>query len=262
MSNGRIEVFEVVSPPTHNTRLTCSRVSQHLLARRFNMDVAAILDAVSKLAWPTLVAAVLWRLYPSIRQILDSRGFTIRVGDMEVTVQEASDQLRAQIEDLQEKLSDLRLSIQQQAEEIELIAKVPTAAVAERRPIRRILWVDDRPSNNAYESARLEDEGVDITQVVSTREAMDTLLSGRSSVDAIITDMGRHEEGRRRPTAGLTLIKEARNANIQVPIFVYSSTQSVSRYRDDILNAGGNGATASPLELFEMLHHYAVSSEG
>jgi CheY-like chemotaxis protein len=221
--------------------------------KEIEVDIAAILEAVSKLAWPILVAVVLLKLYPSVRKIIESRGFTVRFGDMEVSVQEASDQFRAQIEDLQQKVSALRLQVQQQAE---LVAAAPVARVLERRPIKRILWVDDKPSNNAYEIAKLRDEGLQIVQAVSTNEAMGILLSGRLDPDAIISDMGRREEGQYRPVAGLTLIKAAREAGIQVPIFVYSSTQSASRYRDDVLANGGNGITASPVELFEMIHGY------
>lgn len=215
------------------------------------MDIAAIIESVSKLIWPILVVVILWKLYPSIRTIIESGGFKIKVGEMEVTVQEASDQLRAQVEDLQKKVSDLRLQIQEQAEPV----LTPSVAKAsERKPIRRILWADDNPENNAYEIAALRDEGVAVRQVVSTDEALGVLLSGRFDADAVISDMGRQERGKYQPTAGLSLLEAARTADVQAPIFVYTSSGSVLKYRDDVLAAGGNGITSSPVELFEMIN--------
>jgi CheY-like chemotaxis protein len=214
--------------------------------------IATILDALSKLAWPILVAVILWKLYPSIRGIIDSRGFTVKVGEMEVTVQEASDQLRTQVEDLQEKVSGLRLQVEgaQAATGLTLAAE---PREPEPKPIKRVLWVDDNPENNAFEIAKLRDDDLQVVQATSTDEAMGILLSGRLEVDAIVSDMGRRERGKNQPEAGLTLIQEARGADIQVPIFVYASPRAVARYRDEIREAGGSGATASPIELFELI---------
>lgn len=215
--------------------------------------IATILDALSKLAWPILVAVILWKLYPSIRGIIESRGFTVKVGEMEVTVQEASDQLRIQVEDLQEKVSALRLQVEggQASKELTLAAR-PRAA-EEAAPVKRILWIDDNPENNAFEIAKLRDDGLQIVQATSTDEAMSIILSGRLEVDAIISGMGRHERGKNQPEAGLTLIQEVRGAAVQTPIFVYASPRAVARYRDKIREAGGTGATASPIELFELI---------
>jgi len=214
--------------------------------------IATILDALSKLAWPILVAVILWKLYPSIRGIIDSRGFTVKVGEMEVTVQEASDQLRTQVEDLQEKVSGLRLQVEgaQAATGLTLAAE---PRQPEPKPIKRVLWVDDNPENNAFEIAKLRDDDLQVVQATSTDEAMGILLSGRLEVDAIISDMGRREQGKNQPEAGLTLIQEARGADIQAPIFIYASPRAVARYRDEIREAGGSGATASPIELFELI---------
>jgi len=214
--------------------------------------IATILDALSKLAWPILVAVILWKLYPSIRGIIDSRGFTVKVGEMEVTVQEASDQLRTQVEDLQEKVSGLRLQVEgaQAATGLTLAAE---PREPEPKPIKRVLWVDDNPENNAFEIAKLRDDDLQVVQATSTDEAMGILLSGRLEVDAIISDMGRREQGKNQPEAGLTLIQEARGADIQAPIFIYASPRAVARYRDEIREAGGSGATASPIELFELI---------
>jgi CheY-like chemotaxis protein len=218
------------------------------------MDIAATLEAASKLAWPILAAVVLWRLYPSIRKIIESRGFTVKIGEMEVTVQEASDQLRTQVEDLQEKVSALRQQMEGQAQPVAATALL--GEPAEVQPIERILWVDDNPEDNAYEIAKLRNDGYQIVQAVSTDSAMHVLLSGRLGVDAVISDMGRHEGGQHQPRAGLNFIKEAREAGVQVPIFIYASPGAIERNQEELLDAGGNGATSSALELFELIRSY------
>jgi CheY-like chemotaxis protein len=218
------------------------------------MDIAALLEALGKLVWPILVAVILWKLYPSIRDIIESRGFTIKVGEMEVTVQEASDQLRTQLEDLQEKVSALRLQVEGGAEKLTLTAAFPGEPKAQ--PIRHVLWVDDNLENNAFEIAKLRDDGLRIIQAISTDEAIGKLTSGRSPVDAVVSDMARREGGQQQSEAGLDLIRRARGAGLQLPVFVYTSPRAVTRYRQEILEAGGNGATASPIELFELIRGY------
>lgn len=221
------------------------------------MDIAAIIDSVSRLLWPVLAVIVLWKLYPSVLKIIESRGFKVKVGEMEVTVQEASDQLRAQVEDLQKKVSELRLQVQQQEEPV-----LTPSTIGEpiRESIRRILWVDDHPENNAYEIATLRSEGFEVRQAISTDEAVRVLMSGRFDADALISDMGREEGGKYQPVAGLRLIELARESDIQVPIFVYTTSRSTSKYREEVVAASGNGITASPVELFEMINTWGEKS--
>jgi CheY-like chemotaxis protein len=135
--------------------------------------------------------------------------------------------------------------------------KSPQSEKPKRKQINRILWVDDNPENNAYQIANLRSEGFEIRQVLSTDEALGMLLSGRFKADAIISDMGRKERGRFYPTAGLQLIRTARESNIQIPIFVYTTGQSVDKYEYEVEKAGGNGITSSPVELSQMIYTWA-----
>lgn len=230
-------------------RVECNRGIQKI--RRFVVDVSAILESISKLIWPILAGLVFWKLYPPIRKIIESRGFTIKVGEMEITVQEASDQLGAKVEDLQKKVSDLRAQVQQQAQPV--LAAAPDK-VLEKHPIKSILWVDDEPVNNAYEIANLRNEGLQVVQATSTDDALGKILSRKLSVDAVISDMGRFEENQFRPKAGLDLITALREADIKVPVFIYTSYGIASRSRDEVIRSGGSGITHSTIELFEMIH--------
>lgn len=214
--------------------------------------LGAVLDALAALAWPLLAAVVLLKLYPSFKRIVESRGFAVKVGDMEVTVQEASEQFRAQLEDLQAKVSELRTAVFPGTAPGSNAgpAGVAPPSAAPARP-RRILWVDDQPSNNAFEIATLREAGVAVLEALSTSDALRAL--GSQAVDLVITDMGREEAGTYRPDAGLELIRAARAAAVAVPIYVYTTSRNVRRYREEAVAAGGQGATASAVELFEML---------
>lgn len=208
-----------------------------------------LVDALSKLAWPTLAAIVIWKLYPALKNIMEARGFSVELGGMKLSVQEASDQLRKQIQDLQEKLGTLRDNVPESAE----VAPKNVQALTNEQVPKRILWVDDVPSNNAYEIAKLRDEGYEITQAVSTTEAMNILAGSKQRFGLIISDMGRKEEGKYDAKAGIKLIKAISIAGIDLPVIVYSSANYATRNRREVLEAGGYEVTASPIDLFELI---------
>ena len=68
---------------------------------------ADVIDALGSFAWPVLVALLLFRVSPyvpsivhDLREALKSRAFTVKVGAAELSVQEASDEIRKKIADL------------------------------------------------------------------------------------------------------------------------------------------------------------------
>jgi CheY-like chemotaxis protein len=224
-------------------------------------DLAGLVDAASKLAWPLLAGVAAAALYPAIKRVLDSRGFKVKVGEMEITVQEASDQLASQVADLQRQVEVLRTSLNAGASRVEREVSEPVspdiASAMERKRAastpRRILWVDDVPSNNAFEVAKLRGEGIEVIEATSTEEGVRIAVAGRLPVALVVTDMGRREEGRYIAKAGLQLIETLRAAGLRIPIFVYTSSSNLERNREDVARIDGNGVTASPVELFEMI---------
>lgn len=197
--------------------------------------VAEVVNAVAGLAWPLIVALVLWRLMPSIKKIVESRSFTVKVGQTELTVQELSQKFIATTADIQ--------------------ASVGQGEAADATPqpqLNRILWVDDRPSNNTYQVAQLQALGVDVEPATSTREGLNALLRAGVSFDAVISDLGRDEPGGFNPDAGLDLIRQVRERGLQTPIFIYGTKRAVARSQE-IAAAGGNGVTNSATELFAQL---------
>jgi CheY-like chemotaxis protein len=136
------------------------------------------------------------------------------------------------------------------------LATFSSSAQASHVTSKHILWVDDNPANLAYEIARLQEEGIEITMALSTDQAMQILVSSELSFNAIITDMGRTEEGDYRPHAGILLIKAVREASINLPILVYTTLNLYTRTINDLVAAGGNGATMSAEELFSWIRDY------
>lgn len=83
---------------------------------------------------------------------------------------------------------------------------------------RAVLWVDDTPSNNAWERKALAAYGVRFVLAYDTNEA-ERLAAENGPFDAIISDMGRPGD----PQAGYTLLKRFREAGVKTPYFIYTS---------------------------------------
>jgi CheY-like chemotaxis protein len=209
-----------------------------------------LIKALVPLAWPVMLAFILWKLFPALKAIVTSRSFSVKIAGMEVSVQDVTEQFRTQIEDLQKQVMLLR-----SAEKQETISapepSVETSPKVASSP--RILWVDDKPTGNALEMGQLMEQGIDVVTAISTEEAM-AILNSSSDFDAIISDMGRRESGEYRSQAGLILLKAVRKAGYQMPFLVYSSQKSAARNNEEVRRSGGDGATASPVELKEWIN--------
>ncbi|MER6334343.1 response regulator [Streptomyces sp. NPDC001034] len=200
-------------------------------------DATELIRALTGLAWPLMAGVALWRLFPLIKEIVRSRGFTIKVGEAEVTVQEYSESLIRATAEIQGRLASVG-------------AVAPQAA--ESRILDRILWVDDRPENNLTEVAQLRALGVDVSLAKSTDEGLQALAGAHRPFDAILSDMSRKERFRNNSTAGLDMIRALRAQGHTTPVFVYATARAVS-LRAKVTEAGGNGVAASSTELFQLL---------
>jgi CheY-like chemotaxis protein len=228
-------------------------------------DFAAALNALSSVLWPIIAAVVLFALgrglTPALQNMLESRTFTLKVGKFELSAQEASDKLQADIDDLRTKVSTLGSRLEEVAAPPALAASaegetfdVETEDDAVQEPpthFKRLLWVDDNPANNAFELASLERRGLVADLAQSSTEALAMYAPGR--YDAVITDLGREEAGSFHPLAGLDLTHQLRAIDRDIPIFVYTGQASVERRRDELLQAGANAVTSSTTALLELI---------
>ncbi|MFF4607571.1 hypothetical protein ACFY12_33150 [Streptomyces sp. NPDC001339] len=204
-------------------------------------DFVDLLDVLTTLAWPLVVGLVIWRLFPTIRRIAESRGFTVKIGTAELTVQEISEKVLKTTADIQGKLASISASV-----------PTPMESRHPARLLRRVLWVDDNPSNNAYEVAQLQTLGVDVVQVASTHKGIEALSGAAPPFDAVLSGMARNEESGFHQDAGLDLAKEIRARGDDVPVFLYAPDQALAR-RNEILEAGGSDVAGSPTALFTLL---------
>ncbi|MEU2771637.1 response regulator [Streptomyces sp. NPDC007162] len=198
-------------------------------------DATELIRALTGLAWPVFAALVVWKLLPEIRDIVSKRGFSLKVGNNELTVQQFTDQVVETTAELQRQVT-ARTEPSPQSQHV----------------LRRILWVDDTPANNAYQAGQLQAMGVEVVQTESTDEGLRTLRRASRPFDAVITDMGRAEAGGFDPDAGLTLIRRIREAGDTIPVFVYGGSGATAR-RDQVAAAGGDGVTQTTSELFALL---------
>jgi CheY-like chemotaxis protein len=110
----------------------------------------------------------------------------------------------------------------------------------------QILWVDDRPNNNAYERKSMEAMGLEFTLALSTEEALRVLSSRRFA--AIISDMGRKEG----PREGYTLLEALRAKDKSTPFFIYAGSNA-PQHRQEATLRGAQGSTNTPADLIEMV---------
>jgi CheY-like chemotaxis protein len=222
------------------------------------MTAARIIEAIGSLLWPLLVAVLLIRVLPHVpslvaelRRAMRTRAFTVKIGGAELTVEEATEQLRRQVTDLQTHMAV------QLAERGELGGAAPATAEEAAAPAPgqgrpTILWVDDQPGDHTLELAKLRDDGVEVLLARSTAEAMD-VLSLRRGVQAIVTDLVRSEDGEFRSHAGLALLRQLKEAEQDQPVLVYTDGRRAELDRQDALDAGATMVTASPVDLFAAL---------
>jgi len=209
-----------------------------------------VVNLVTGLAWPVLVGVVVWKLLPSIRDVVRSRAFTVKAGGMEISVQQASDQLASRLEDLREHVIGLGDEIAPDAgAKAEGGAVATTLDAAAPRQLQTVLWVDDYPENNAFEVETLKRKGVEVIQAATTDQALRDARGSRPP-DVIVTDMGRQGEG---DDAGLDLLKGLRDLGVTAPVIVYASAPAVARTKSRALELGAMGVTSSATELFDLL---------
>lgn len=119
-----------------------------------------------------------------------------------------------------------------------------------------VLWVDDHPENNAILIDSLQRDGVRIDIALSTDEGL--ARRGRHHYAAVISDMGRTEEGKDVPDAGLRLLEAVRRTDPTLPFIIYCGERTALAYRDRALAAGATEITASPAEVVTQLQRLQV----
>jgi CheY-like chemotaxis protein len=126
-----------------------------------------------------------------------------------------------------------------------LVAGLPLLG-AQPRPSARVLWVDDRPSNNERERDVLRPHGLVFDNVVSTREAL--LQLAHEDYDLVITDLGRRDSSDRSPDAGSDFLGQPALRGGGPPVVVYASAWALAR-EAELRERGAAAVCADPLAL-------------
>lgn len=215
-------------------------------------QAGALLGGLAALAWPVIVAIILFSFRDIIKAILDtarSRKFTIKVAGNELSMEEASEQQRLLISDLQKQIVDIQEKLATVTSGS--IPAAPTPTPKKASSLQSILWVDDVPRNNATVIDSLTKLGITVTTALSTAEALAKFE--RTKFDRIVSDMGRNEDGTYNRTAGMDLIRQIRAIDTSTPIIIYSSARAAQQYRTQAIDLGATAVTSSPTELIRLL---------
>jgi CheY-like chemotaxis protein len=213
--------------------------------------LATLLHAIASLAWPLIVALIVFYFRGIIRTVLESaksRKFTVKVAGNELTMDEANEQQRVIISDLQKQIVNIQNTVGLMLGEP---APMPKSLESKPEEVKTVLWVDDNPKNNSYLIANLSESGVEIITALSTSEALSKFTSRR--IDRVISDMGRREGIKYNQTAGLDLIRQIRAMDPNVPILIYCSRRAAQTYEQEAKSAGANVITSSPSVLLNAL---------
>jgi CheY-like chemotaxis protein len=125
------------------------------------------------------------------------------------------------------------------------VAAIPILAAVPRLAAR-VLWIDDRPSNNEYERKTLRPHGIVFDSVVSTEEAVEQLT--QETYDLVITDLGRMSSSDRSSTAGAAFLEHPIVRAGGPPVIVYAGTWAVSR-RAELVGRGALDVMANREQL-------------
>lgn len=207
---------------------------------------AKLISSLASLAWPIILATVLYLLRAPLKRFIDSwvnRKVTIKIAGNELTIDEASELQRISLADVQAKIAILEKQINTRGVIIDdSLAPKNTS----------ILWVDDRPKNNAYLVASLRDQGISVDLALTTEQGVGLYETG--GYDAVVSDMGR-PEGQH---AGLDLFKRIRAYNTDVPFFIFCSARTARNMKKEALECGVTAITSSGTTLLSFLQ-FSVS---
>jgi DNA-binding NtrC family response regulator len=112
---------------------------------------------------------------------------------------------------------------------------------------KTIVWVDDHPSDNAYEVKALEPLGINVIQVRSNDEAYSAIEQSRPAL--VVTDIGRDRES----TDGMDLLDSVVKRWPNLPVLIYTTVGYAQSRKAEAAQRGAKGITGSPSELLNMV---------
>lgn len=215
--------------------------AQHLLIQSQSMTVLEFIASLAaSLAWPILVAVIVWLLWRPVERLLSN------AHSAELEVAGAKISLAATVASRATIFAQSEAAYAPSPEEIgRIVAEAMRLADLVPEDGAVVLWVDDRPGNNVIESAFLKANGIELTYATSTDEALQRLAG--ASFDAVISDMGRPGDDR----AGYTLLEHVKKLYPELPYIIYAGESTPEQFAQ-AQRRGAVGCTNRPEELYAM----------
>jgi CheY-like chemotaxis protein len=193
-------------------------------ANEITQSVLRFLEMITQ--WSVIVLIIVLLLRRQLIEFLPALIRRIRKASVGgASVEFASEAITAFAETVEKGIDQRREQPDEAMDFIkEQLDKLVQAAPQEKpsKPLegRSILWVDDTPANNAYETNYLKNLGASITPVLSTINAEAEVK--RSSFNLIISDVARTEEGKVNRRAGYDLLTLLQDIRPQMPVVLYT----------------------------------------
>lgn len=114
---------------------------------------------------------------------------------------------------------------------------------------KRVLWVDNRPSNNIREVAALAKLQIEVVQVTDTDAALARIASDPEAFDLVLSDWTRPEPLEGAPSAGIRLLRALRAHQRNIPVVFYHGSFDPERRQalhDLALAEGAYGEAVMP----------------
>ncbi len=201
------------------------------------------MDLVTALAWPLALLVVVLLFMRPLKELLARDDVRLQgPGGFAISAKGRQAAATALLKASQDK-PDVTIDAQAAHTEIEVAA----SGVERLSYVPRVLWVDDRPSNNRYERAMLHALGMFVELSTSTEDAV-AKIAARGGYDVIISDMGRPPDAQ----AGYALLAELRRLGVMTPFVIYASSRDPAHF-DESVRRGAVGCTNRPSELVEMV---------
>jgi CheY-like chemotaxis protein len=211
-------------------------------------------NSIARMLWPIAVIVIFFSLRSSLLGFFQRDSVSFEVAGIKLSAANVAENFSKEIGDLQNKLIALEELVNsgdvsvRRSQTADSIASLTDGDVSPRAPSSKIsiLWVDDYPQNNAFLIERFGNDGIEVVLANSTREGLESFNVNRPNL--VITDLGRREDGKSYPFAGLDLIRKIRAMDPAVPIAVFAGQRGIEN-RDKLTAAGAGIVTQSPLEL-------------
>ena len=235
-----------------------------------------LITSVAQILWPLITLLAIFVFRRGIGRVLrtaEKRELEFEVGGQKLTMHELNDQQNEMIQDLQRQLSLLS----RQLDAKERGAPEPLPEVLEPQPQLgadleeqelppvnapvgpepfAVLWVAEKPESHALLVEQLRDNGVRVSMVSTTGEALAELAERPYRL--IVSDMSRTEDGRYRTDAGLALLNELRDLGVDTPVIVYCGPRMEQQYGTRAQQAGAVAITSSAYEMFKHFQSFGL----